>query len=526
MSGPIWQRWLRGKWKSLKRSGKQWTANPRPARISLRLEELESRLVPAAPSVLSIARTAPVGPITNASTVTYTVNFNEAVTGVTASDFEVTTDGSVKAASPVTVSGKNATFTVAVSGIHGNGDLQLDLINNGTIIGGGLPLDGSFQGQTYHILQTFPSVVSINRTTPPGPVTSASSVVYTVTFSEPVTGVVPADFQLAMGPGVTGTVSQVTPSSGAVYSVTVSGITGTGPLGLNLVDNGSIQDLAGNPLIQQNAPAVLTTQQGLPVGSGPQSVVLGSLTGDGKLDLVVATYATASVSVLLGNGNGTFQAPQTFATGVGPIGVALGDVNGDGKPDLVVTDYRPNAVSVLLGNGNGTFQAQHQFTTGYGPTAVAVQDVNGDGKPDLVVANYKGNTVSVLLGNGNGTFQAPGDLRHRLKSHCGGGGGCERRRQTRPGRRQLQQQHGERALGQRQRHLPGPADLRRRLRAVFGGIGRYQWRRQTRPGRAEFYQQHGERAVGQRQRHLPGPADLRHRFRASCGCGGGCERRQ
>ena len=90
---------------------------------------------------------------------------------------------------------------------------------------------------------------------PGRPVTNASSVSFTVTFSEPVTGVNLSDFQLALSGTATGTVTQVTPVSGAVYTVTVSGITGTGTLGLNLVDNGSIYDLAGNPLTKPNAPA-------------------------------------------------------------------------------------------------------------------------------------------------------------------------------------------------------------------------------------------------------------------------------
>ena len=67
--------------------------------------------------------------------------------------------------------------------------------------------------------------------------------------------------------------------------------------------------------------------------------------------------------------------------------MAVGDVNGDGKPDLVVANEGSNTVSVLLGNGNGTFQAQQTFATGTDPISVAVGDVNGDGKPDLVVAN-------------------------------------------------------------------------------------------------------------------------------------------
>ena len=87
-----------------------------------------------------------------------------------------------------------------------------------------------------------------------------------------------------------------------------------------------------------------------------------------------------TVSVLLGNGNGTFQAQQTFATGYGPIAMVMGDVNGDGIPDLVVVNAVGDTISVLLGNGNGTFQAQKVFATGPSPSAVALSDVNGDGK--------------------------------------------------------------------------------------------------------------------------------------------------
>ena len=87
------------------------------------------------------------------------------------------------------------------------------------------------------------------------------------------------------------------------------------------------------------------------------------MTGDGKADIVVANIGSNTVSVLLGNGNGTFQAQQTFATGNDPISVAVGDVTGDGKADIVVANAGSNTVSALLGNGNGTFQAQQTFAT-------------------------------------------------------------------------------------------------------------------------------------------------------------------
>ena len=132
----------------------------------------------------------------------------------------------------------------------------------------------------------------------------------------------------------------------------------------------------------------------------------------------MANEQSGTVSVLLGNGDGTFQAQQTFATGYAPVSLALGDVNGDGKPDLAVANDYSGTVSVLLGNGDGTFQGQTQqtFATGGSPESVALADLTGDGKSDLVVANDADNNVSVLLGNGNGTFQAQQTLRHRSRA--------------------------------------------------------------------------------------------------------------
>ena len=83
-----------------------------------------------------------------------------------------------------------------------------------------------------------------------------------------------------------------------------------------------------------------------------------------------------------------------------------GDFNGDGRTDLAVANVDPySTVSVLLGNGDGTFQAQLTNAVGSSPDAIVAGDFNGDGRTDLAVANYGDNTVSVLLGNGDGTFQ-------------------------------------------------------------------------------------------------------------------------
>jgi len=100
---------------------------------------------------------------------------------------------------------------------------------------------------------------------------------------------------------------------------------------------------------------------------------------------------------------------MNFPAGDDPSSVAVGDFNGDGKPDLAVANGFSNNVSVLEGNGNGTFQTAVNYAVGSEPNSVAIEDFNGDGIPDLVVANTASNNVSVLIGNGNETFQDGGD---------------------------------------------------------------------------------------------------------------------
>ena len=210
-------------------------------------------------------------------------------------------------------------------------------------------------------------------------------------------------------------------------------------------------------------------------GANPVAIAAGDFNRDGKLDLVTADRGNdfgiddvdaglpggQRVSVLLGNGDGTFQNASVFRAGPLPNSVAVADFNNDGKPDIVVANDKPNigrvtvlfgdghggfsqpvvyttprqamvvvardfngdgnvdlalgasshyAVSVLLGNGDGTFQTYQDFATSDPPDLIAVADCNGDSKLDLVTAaRYAQARFSVLLGNGDGTFQAPID---------------------------------------------------------------------------------------------------------------------
>ena len=234
------------------------------------------------------------------------------------------------------------------------------------------------------------------------------SVKFDIVFSEVVTGVDAADFSVIRTGSVTSTTVTVTDSGDhRNFQVTVGGIAGAGTLGLNLVDNGSIRDLAGKGLVNPGSVPAYLSYQSFDVGSGPESMALGDVNGDNIPDLVVANTAvtpTGTVSILLGNGNGTFQTQVTYSTGREPRGVALSDLNGDGKPDILVANQKDKTVGVLLGNGNGSFAAQQTHATGRDPNDLVPGDFNGDGKLDVAIVNTKDNSITILAGKGDGTF--------------------------------------------------------------------------------------------------------------------------
>ena len=138
------------------------------------------------------------------------------------------------------------------------------------------------------------------------------------------------------------------------------------------------------------------------VASGPQRAIPRDLNADKVIDLIVSASMNVrgggAISVLLGNGDGTFQTAASYATGNNPLAVATGDFNHDGKLDVIFTNGDVNRASVLLGNGNGTFPSYTNYLDGGDAIAIAVATPNGDALCDLAVVSQSSNTVTIIYG--------------------------------------------------------------------------------------------------------------------------------
>ena len=170
-------------------------------------------------------------------------------------------------------------------------------------------------------------------------------------------------------------------------------------LAVSVSGSTSISILLGNGDGSFQSPAEFT------VGTYAGIASTADVNGDGNLDLIVSAFASGE-SVLLGNGDGTFQPYTEFATAADPGFQALGDFNADGKLDAAIPNTYSGSLtgSMLLGNGDGTFQSYFGFATGSEPYGIAAGDFNGDGRLDLATANFGDSTISILLQAGSVSF--------------------------------------------------------------------------------------------------------------------------
>ncbi|WP_158781106.1 FG-GAP-like repeat-containing protein [Streptomyces sp. NRRL S-237] len=151
------------------------------------------------------------------------------------------------------------------------------------------------------------------------------------------------------------------------------------------------------------------TQFALSGGAGPKGIAAADLSGDGHLDLMTSNSTTGTLSVLLGDGNGGFGTASSVSTGVTlPSKLQLADVNEDSELDaVVVAPGSPGRVAVLLGDGTGGFGTASVLSAGTNLSSASVADLNGDNHTDLVVSSAASNEVVVLEGDGTGAFGSP-----------------------------------------------------------------------------------------------------------------------
>ncbi len=172
------------------------------------------------------------------------------------------------------------------------------------------------------------------------------------------------------------------------------------------------------PLPPSSCSAPSFSPTNFPTGINPTNVAIADFNNDTKPDLAVTNQVSNDVSILLGNGDGSFTPQTPVSAGSSPYAIVAGKFNSDNNTDFAVTNSGSNSVSVFLGNGNGTFFGRMDFFVGSSPISVATGDFNNDAKADLAVANFGGffsGSVSILLGTGTGTFLGGTSVRTRTQ---------------------------------------------------------------------------------------------------------------
>jgi gliding motility-associated-like protein len=331
----------------------------------------------------------------------------------------ISTGGPVTAASfaaPVTFATGNNPLDVAISDLDGDGkpDLvvanansnNLSVLRNTTTSGA---IDASsFAAQVTFATGSFPNSIAIGDLDGDGKpdlvTTNNSDNTLSILRNTATSGAITASSFAAQVTFATGT----NPESVAIGDLDDDGKPDLVVANLNSNTVSVLRNTATSGTINSSSFAA---QVAFATGTNPARVAIGDLDGDGKSDLVVANANSNTVSVLRNMATSgfidasSFASQVTFAVGTGPRSVAIGDLDGDGKPDLMVANNIGNTVSVLRNTAtSGTittssFAAQAIFTTGSVPQGVAIGDLDGDGKPDMVTANINASTVSVLRNN-------------------------------------------------------------------------------------------------------------------------------
>jgi hypothetical protein len=242
------------------------------------------------------------------------------------------------------------------------------------------------------------SEVSANFTTQDGTATVADN------DYSPVSGVI------TFAPGVTSRLVTVTINSDTrfepdeTFTVTLSS-----PVNATIADAEGIGTIVNDDTPPDSRPAVsfLITATYATGGSRPENPVFADLNGDGKLDIAVPNKNSGTIGILIGNGDGTFQAAKTYAATATAFGITVGDLDSDGDRDIVLTHaFGGSSLEIMLNNGSAVFTRVAGYMVGGDPAPVTILDINNDSKPDLLVPQNADGTIAVLLGNGNGTFQA------------------------------------------------------------------------------------------------------------------------
>jgi Bacterial Ig-like domain len=404
------------------------------------------------PTVTSITR-ADSTP-SNAASVDFTVTFTEAVTGVDTGDFVATvTGGAISGAAVSGISGSGTTYTVTVGTGTGDGTLRLDLADDdsiadalGDVLGGAGAGNGNYTGgEEYTVDRTAPTVTSITRAD--ADPTNAAAVDFTVTFSESVTAVDGTDFSLTAtvtGPSVSGV-----SGTGTTHTVTVDTGSGDGTLRLDLADDDSIVDAAGNVLggagagngsrtgdeaytVDKTAPTVTVEQaggQGDPTSAFPilfDVTFSESVTGFQASDVTIGGSASG-VSLNVAGAGAAYTIQVTAITGDGTViptlaaGVAAdAATNTSGASTSTDNSVRyeamnPVGVSVVRAAASPTNAASVDFTVTFSEDVTGVDTadfaatVTGGGISGASVAGVSGSaktyTVTVGTGTGDGTLR-------------------------------------------------------------------------------------------------------------------------